>query len=173
MDGIRFSVSLKEISSLEGTLANGSIIPNIEMLYGIRGSINQSFRRGKKIAKICRIAPRSRPMQVERTSKSPPLISVPKLLVKMLIAQSPNSLLILSTFDDYSWIINSWSLSTRSLSSLVLLYSALAVILPSGRITNNIFCPLSSTLSVGYCLFHSLFSQAMAAFWNCSARENT
>lgn len=34
MDGIKFSVNLKEISSLEGTLFMGSIIPNIEMLYG-------------------------------------------------------------------------------------------------------------------------------------------
>ena len=147
MDGIRFSVSLKEISSLEGTLANGSIIPNIEILYGIRGSMNQSFRRGKKIAKICRTAPRSRPMQVERTSKSPPLISVPKLLVKMVMAQSLNNLLILYTFDDYSCIISSCSLSTRSFSNFVRLYSALAVILPSGRIANNIFLPLYSTFS--------------------------
>lgn len=75
--------------------------------YGIRANMNHSFRRGKKIANICLIAPRRRPMQVERTSKSPPLISVPKLLVKMLMAQSPNSLFILSMFDDYSWIINS------------------------------------------------------------------
>lgn len=80
--------------------------------------MDQSFSRGKKIAKICFTAPRRRPMQVERTSKSAPLTKVPRLLVKIVMAQSPNNLLILSPFEDYSWITSSWSLSTRSFSNL-------------------------------------------------------
>jgi hypothetical protein len=98
---------------------------------------------------------------------------VPKLLVKTDMPQSWKICAILLSFDCYSCNTNSCSFSTLSLSNLVRLSSAVAVILPSGSIINSIFLSFASGALEPYCLFQLLPAAASAALLNCYAKANT